>query len=274
MNIRRTLVNLSVLLCISSMPALGEEDPGVSVEPSRSTAIITLSPVVQSFTWREYFDDGTSLKEDGYLFGLNADIMVDFSERVRFYVQSMIYGGSVDYDGYTVNIFGESRPYRSDTGYFGMQSDFDLGYDVFADAAIEVQPFLGIGIRDWVRSLDEDGRTGYDEHWWSIHGRAGIRLEHRGEQGRRWYLFAALIMPIDNEETAEDVPLARDDDIELEPEQRLGYQAEAGVLADRIQVALFYEELNFGKSDVDSTGGYYQPKSEKNVAGLKIGYAF
>jgi len=71
------------------------------------------------------------------------------------------------------------------------------------------------------------------------------------------------------------VPLADGgDDIELEPEEKPGWQLEVGINHGAWHAAVFHTYMEFGQSDLDDTGQFFQPASTREVTGLRIGYRF
>ncbi|HMO49671.1 MAG TPA: hypothetical protein PKE26_02780 [Kiritimatiellia bacterium] len=256
---------LTVLAALLSAPAILTAAP----EPN-----IALQVIVQDFTWREDVGQPLRLKESGWLYGIGVNGRLRQPERWQLHYRAQFYGGEVDYDGFLQYLDGRVEPYQAETRYLGAVGDLDASFLLNEGDAIPVRPFIGIGTRYWLRELDKREGFGYDEYWLTIYGRLGLNIEVPESSARTWFLSMALVVPVYNYEWAVDVPLLPDDNIELKPKRKLGQHLEAGVRGQRFQAALFYEALNFGQSDLDRSGMFFQPASEKRLAGLRVGMAF
>ena len=66
------------------------------------------------------------------------------------------------------------------------------------------------------------------------------------------------------------------EDISHEPGRELSLFAEVGMRFYRFKASIFYETLNFSKSDVVDHGNYrtWQPESEAKMVGINFGVVF
>ena len=239
------------------------------------TSDFALSFMVNDFTWQENLPDGTSLEENGPLIGLHIQGQVDLPRAWESFLYGEVYAGTVDYDGFLINIDGSIEPYKSETSYVGFSGAWDFGYNLSTSEELGLLPFVGLGTHYWLRSLDDEEGFGYDEYWLTMYGRVGLRVIWRSTTGTEVYALGAALLPFYNYEWAVNVPLARgNDDVELEPEEEVGYQLEAGLNRGRLHLSVFYEAMEFGQSDVDDSGLFFQPESTRDVAGIRIGIRF
>jgi len=260
-----------VITCFSPLvPLMADE----ATPPPAGKGSFSLSLVAQDLNWKEDLNDGTFLEESGILLGLSLDGSSSLASQLALHYRAQIYGGTVDYDGFIINLNGGKQPYKSDTTYYGLVGDLDASMNLSNNEQMQLRPFAGIGTRYWLRKLDDGGRFGYDEYWLTVYGRAGLRVHVISSPATAWHLMAAVILPFYNYEWAVNVPFTPDDSIELEPKEKTGYQVEGGVTHGRLAVAVFYEALDFGQSNPDKTGVFYQPASEMRLIGVRAGITF
>lgn len=239
-------------------------------------ADVAVSLVLQDFTWTEELPNGLSLEENGALFGVRIETEIPHrSPGWRSRLSGEGYAGTVDYDGFLIGIDGSITPYESETTYLGVAGSWDVGYGLALSPELTTEPFVGLGTHYWLRSLDDDEGFGYDEFWLTMYGRAGLRFGWRPATDTEWFASAAVLLPFYNYEWAVDVPLASGDgDVELEPEEETGWQVEAGLNLGPWHAAVFHTYMDFGRSDLDDTGQFFQPASTREVTGLRAGYRF
>lgn len=248
---------------------------GVTHANAEGKSDFAFSGMINDFTWEENLPNGTSLEESGLLFGIHLQGHIDLPQAWESYLYGEFYAGTVDYDGFLVDLDGSIEPYQSETTYAGIAGAWDAGYDVSASTYWTVLPFVGLGLHYWIRSLDDEEGYGYDEYWLTLYGRAGLRVAWQYSPETEVYALGAFLLPFYNYERAVNVPLSPgNDDIELEPEEEVGYQFEAGVNHGRLHASIFYEAMNFGQSDLDDTGSFFQPESTRDVVGGRVGIRF
>jgi hypothetical protein len=239
-------------------------------------AEVTVSLSIQDYTWTEELPNGLSLEENGGLFGVR--IETELPHRTPAWRSRLVgegYAGTVDYDGFLIGIDGSISPYESETTYLGVAGSWDIGYGRPLSPDVTAEPFAGIGTHYWLRSLDDEEGFGYDEFWLTMYGRLGLRIGWRTAADTELFAAAVLLLPFYNYEWAVDVPLAAGDgDVELEPEEETGWETEAGLNHGSWHAAVFHTSMDFGQSDLDDTGQFFQPASTREVTGLRIGYRF
>jgi hypothetical protein len=243
----------------------------------------------QSFTWREFDDNGSQLlRESGPLFGVGVIFTLrEEGSRRRSTFKGDLFGGQIDYVG-QVNI--SHVPVTSDTIYFGFQGQGDMGWGIRAGERAELIPFVGAGVRWWVRSIDDSTDafgtpvSGTEEFWSSYYLRSGLRGEVKlqgkkeatkdttREEKNRTTLFAevAARLPVYNENNVPDAGVI------LNPRIAPSLCAEIGLRGERLRVRAFYEGLRFKKSGDEISGSFtvWQPESEADIYGLSVGAAF
>lgn len=269
---RTVLALLSLLaLCASSVAAA---ESGVVREAS-------LYPFIQHFTWEEFGDNRDRiLKESGPQFGLGGDLKLGLLERdsgtMTLGVKVELSGGEVDYDGQ----FQDGTPHSTDVTYFGTYEQVTLGWEVpYREAAIE--PFGGLGYRWWLRDLQGGG--GYTEYWTSLSTLVGLRSSYPLGSETRLSVMGAARYPFYNRNDVEDYPGVGS--IELKPEGEWSAVAEAGIRYRRLFATLYYENFIFPESDTVTRYNAYrsptpgpsrfmQPRSESEIFGLRVGWAF
>ncbi|HMP89086.1 MAG TPA: hypothetical protein PJ991_02735 [Kiritimatiellia bacterium] len=243
-------------------------------ETNHSKGVFDLTLVVQDKNWKEDLNNGKNLEESGILIGLAASGHTSLLSTRAFHYLGMVYGGTIDYDGYIIDLSGNMTPYKSETSYGGLLGEFDVSWNMLDADDMQARPFVGAGSRFWLRQLDDGGIYGYDEYWLTIYARAGLIISFQPGPDTTWYASGALILPVYNYEWVLNVPFAPDDQIELKPRKRTGYRLESGIRHGRFTAALFHEALDFGQSPPDKSGVFYQPASEMRLTGIRAGISF
>ncbi len=242
--------------------------------------------LIESFTWREFDDAGGQLlKESGPRFGVGGAYAHEFPNHMTLKPRVELNGGSVDYDGQTNAIPPEAV--STTTNYFGFKFELDLGGKIRPSQDFVLEPFGGIGIRSWARDI-EDGNTadgspvsGYTENWTTFYGRLGVRGEQSLGENNKIFLEAGVKLPIYTENYIDDDNVSYES-ITLEPGNKPSLFAEAGVKLQRFRISAFYDSMRFKKSSTvvvydPYSGfyvGYYQPESEADMLGVRIGASF
>jgi hypothetical protein len=270
----RSIVMLGLVVALLS-------SGGLVGQAAADQAVIYMS--IDSYTWKEFHDDGSLLlKESGPLVGVGITFQHEFSDHITLTPTAEIFGGTVDYDGQTQAGIAAT----TDVNYFGLKLVGDVGKKIKISKQVFIEPFFGLGLRTWIRDIN-DGTTaggmttyGYREGWVAWDARLGMRGGIDITQGSRLFAEALLKLPLYNRNTAYLSEKNLGSDITMHPGKETSLYAEMGMQISRFRGSLFYEGLRFSKSDdVITTDGVYiytswQPKSEADIYGLKLGMAF
>ena len=253
---------------------------GSLLTPAAVAAESTVYLAADSFTWKEFGDDGSRLlKESGTLYGAGFTYMKEFGDHMTLKPAVEIFGGSVDYDGHTQSMI----PATTRVDYVGIKLEGDLGRRFRPAQNLFIEPFGGLGLRAWERNLRDgttaDGTptTGYREEWFTLHARVGVRGGVDFSGRKQLFAEAGVKLPLYNENTAY---LSDSTDITLHPGRKDSLFAEAGVKINNFKGSLFYDSMRFSKSNtVITTDGRFfylnwQPKSTADIYGVKLGFVF
>jgi len=257
---------------------------GISEVRAFTLGDLDVYSLAESFTWREFDDAGGQLmKESGPRYGVGAAFTREFSNHLTLKPRIELIDGSVDYDGQMRTKAGV--PVTTTTEYLGIKLEFDLAARIRQSQSFVLEPFAGIGIRTWFRDI-QDGTAangtpaiGYTEDWTTIYGRLGFRGERSFEQKNSTFLLVGVKLPVYTENYISDIYVSSSA-MTLRPGNKPSLFAEAGVRLDRFKISAFYDSMRFKKSpivSVNSSGtlkDFYQPRSESDMTGLKIGATF
>ncbi len=239
----------------------------------------------QSFTWKEFDDAGERLlKEHGPLGGVGFSYHADLGGKyasLTLQPRIELFGGTVDYDGQTTT----GTPVMSDTDYFGLKLEFDVGGKFGGKFAVE--PFGGLGIRTWWRDINNSYTLtgtyvyGYTEQWYSFYGRLGVKGDLSLGQDNKLFLEAGVKLPISTTNYIDDINVTYEA-ITLKPGNKTSLFAEAGVKLHLFRISAFYDSMRFKKSPIvyeydpflPGVVAYWQPKSEADIYGVRIGVSF
>jgi hypothetical protein len=240
-------------------------------------------PSFQYFTWEEYVDGQRILKEKGPMFGAGAAVLLESPKlgggsTLTFKAKAELFGSEVDYDGTAQNLFtGETFPASTDVTYFGTKGEIDVGWR-HTSGPYYLEPFAGAGIRWWLRDLqdgtavDNSGNTvqvsGGEEYWFSAYARAGLRSGYQAKDVK-FFAEAGAKYPFHNENTF-DSPFGGE--LTLEPKAEWSAFAEIGMQYKWFRPSIFYEGFRY--RDSEPVGGFYQPRSDSDIIGLNLGFAF
>ena len=231
---------------------------------------------VEQFVWEEFNDDGTRLlEESGPLFGFGGTLGGRLSPRWRAFGLGELFFGEVDYDGATI----DGRPVKSETEYTGTKLEAGMSLALAPDAAVSIEPLAGIGLRGWLRDLQDVSAEirGYEERWLAIYAMLGAHLAATTSGGSLWTADLGVRLPLDNRAEYDFSNLGADVTVTVEPGGDTAFYAEAGWAKDRFTVSAFFEQLRFDKSNVAVIGGellIWQPESQADIAGLRAGITF
>lgn len=230
----------------------------------------------EDFSWTETVpgDGGDFVDESGLRYGVGVSFNLVDSGGICLYFNGEGYLGSVDYDGGVQNLVtGESLPYSSKTSYYGMRGGCDLGYMLEVASDIVIIPYVGAGLEVWYRVLDADlfeaeGVYGYTEGWFYGWGRMGFKGVFVVDEATTFYGDVSVdVFPF-----ASEYVNISGDDINLEPDAKIGFDLEVGFSYNQFLISLFWAEKNFDQSNEES--GFVQPKSEERRIGVKAGIEF
>lgn len=225
-----------------------------------------LYPFIQQFTWEEFSNGSKLLKESGPQYGVGGDISIallrgdagDLTVRGK----QELFGGNVNYDGQ----LNDGTPHSTDVNYLGTLSEVDLGW-AFPVLNVMVEPYAGLSYRWWQRDLQ--GSYGYVEQWSSASVLLGIRSQHELAQDAQFFVAGAAKYPFYNRNNVDFPGIG---EVELSPGSEWSVVADSGIRYRNVYAAIYYENYIFPKSSVEH--GLYQPRSESQIYGLRVGWAF
>jgi len=239
------------------------------------SATFQLNPRVdlRFFTWKEFgTNDRELLTESGPLFAFGVDPRVSFGRGKRFFVEAgtRLYLGKVDYDGAMMN----GIPYKSKTGYFGLELLPTAGYVFSLGRHLQLSPTAGVGFEYWNRDIDDGGRNGYDEKYTVYRIHSGLRGTYLLNRDIRFYSTLQLKVPVS---ISESVRLGargqgRPLDVSLSPGISPAIVVEGGSTIHGVDVALYYETWTLARSNEDK--GFHQPESTRKIFGIRVGHSF
>lgn len=223
---------------------------------------------IESFTWKEYNDNGSQLlKESGPIYGLGFSNKSDIAKSLTFKVKGELFGGSIDYDGQTQ----AGTPAKTDTNYFGMKVEGDLGWKFMVAKKSSLEPFAGLGWRWWLRDIKSTGTAiGYEELWSSVYARLGLRGDYTLSEQVKAFAEGGVKLPIYTENKIDIYGVT------VKPGNEASAFAEAGFKWAKLKVNVFYEGMRFSKSDPVTGIGVivWQPKSKADIYGVNLGVSF
>lgn len=258
---------ITILLCVSIIR--GQSD--------LTRSELTINMGIRYFIWEEYTDnDVCVVSEDGILFSPNIVSTIFFSKEIPFYteVRWSIFVGTVDYEGFLQDNYGNVENYISETAYLGTEVFLDFGYLIKFSESFGLAPEFGCEYNYWNRDVDNGGQYGYDEIYNLIKLNFGVFTKIM--LGKNLDLIFRMLVsyPIFISETidmgARGKNLPRD--IELEPGSDIGFNLETGVNIYGISTVIYFLGERYLKSNEDR--GYHQPESYRVNIGLHFGYKF
>ena len=261
------LIILMILTCIDL--AWGQ--------PYKNLIEITPQFTLKSFIWGEYNDDSKQLLEEkGLQYGGGVTSKIKFSKSLDLFTRFDFnyYAGLVDYDGFLMLEGGGTEPYKSKTGYEGLETLINFGYDFYAGDQFIIAPELGFQYEYWNRDIDNGGKYGYDEVYNLLFIDFGTSLIYQFSRSSKIFFSVMGEFPL---LITESVDLASRGqggpaDINLEPEPNIGLNMELGATTYGAFLSFYLDYLLFSKSAFDQ--GFHQPESDRSVIGMKLGYTF
>lgn len=258
--------------------------PGVTVKSAKPTARktgkISLRPYahVEQFVWKEDIE-GLSIKESGPVWGLGVDGQLQATPELWLQGKCEFFWGDVDYDGYVQTLAtGETTPHQTTTKYAGINLEGALAGNYRINQSWTGKPLIGLGLRTWNRDIE--GYAGYEEDWQTINLLFGLETVYTFKGKNEAFAKVNIRQPILNEETIDQFGA------KVEPGKELSFYTEAGLVIKSFRISAFYETYRFGKSNTDIVPVYYsngepagswliyQPESQNDIVGIKIGASF
>lgn len=110
---------------------------------------------------------------------------------------------------------------------------------------------------------------GYTEDWEILYGYAGVRLESNRWRNDKWGFFgeASAKFPVSVKNKVDEFGIT------VKPGKDVTPYVELGGWYDMVRIGAYYERMTFGKSPL-SPEGAYQPESESDIFGVKVGLKF
>jgi hypothetical protein len=233
----------------------------------------TLRPLY--FRWSEEISGHAPIRERGALVAAALSHEHALSEMLHVAGTVELWGGRVDYDGYTTEGW---LPFKTDTGYAGTREELALRLTLPLSQHASLRPFAAVGHRYWQRSRS-------DESWNTFFGRVGARAQVRMGTATA-YAEAGALLPV-RTRVRVDWSAAGYGEFELAPRNRASGFGAVGVEFGRASVSVAYEAMRFGRSPphtVARSGGVsgaviensqaYQPESTSSMLGLALQYRF
>lgn len=183
-----------------------------------------------------------------------------------------IYGGTVDYDGWTLN-----APYtkiNSTTEYIGTSQEGQARwrFDVRGNRALDL--VAGVGFDVWQRKLS----TIQKEQYFIGFARLGVETESRGEG---WLAGAGVKYPFYTYENAYFQDIGYSSNPALKPGKNASPYLLAGYrFKDPFSVVFYVDSFSFSQSPVVNTvkvsngapTGFVQPASDRYSVGVRVMY--
>jgi len=254
------------------------------------------------YEWKEEAN-GKHVKEEGWIHGVEVGAKVNY---YGFFLEPKftLYGGEVDYDGVTwggdevstdddynpgpcqnnlgLVLFSGDKVSTYDD-YNGWALDLNVGKEFYLTKNFKLAPYVNVGYEYWKRQAENnfEGSTlvlGYSEKWskWQV----GIGVKPEYDLGS-YYVFGDVYLKYQFN-VKNEVDLF---DVTVKPGESWSCGVEAGVGARdfvkkgvNLEASAFYVYDDFRKSSAKYSpvvGGYvYQPESERELWGFKVGLRF
>ena len=228
---------------------------------------------IENFTWKEFDDSGSQLlEESGPIYGIGFSASSEYANSLTAIFKVELFNGSIDYDGQTQ----AGTPVKTDTDYQGFKLEGDIGNKFIKAEKSSLEAFAGLGYRWWLRDIKSTSDAiGYEEEWWSIYARLGIRGEHIFSDQLKAFFETGAKLPMKTENEA-DLAVFGLGKVTLEPENEPSAFAEIGLKWNRLKTSVFYEGMRFSKSEQVIVRPYaiHQPESQADILGINVGMTF
>jgi hypothetical protein len=258
---RNFLVFLVVFFCLVSFP--------IQTKAAEKTWSENLYFNVENFSWQEFASGKKLLAESGPIFGVGSFRNFDISKEIYLKGIIELFAGSIQYDGATWG----GDPVKTTTDYLGAKIEGDFRYKLIANKESSLEPFAGIGLKNWLRNLQSTANAhGYKENWTSFYARLGIYGQQKFSDNLTAFIDGALNLPLYNQNRINEFGVT------LNPLIYPGGSAELGLSIYRLKASFFYEKIKYLTSpivyvyDGEEIYSVYQPESENEIFGLKLNF--
>lgn len=210
------------------------------------------------------------------MYGIGADITITPPVMLMIEGNGEFYFGNLDYDGFLQDAYG-MEPCQSKTQYLGIKGSADVAVMLDLTDYLYLKPYAGIGANGWQRKLDDTGGRvyGYDELWLTLYGIAGLAAGVPVQSKIEIFGKTELQLPVFNAEQVDMSNINGPSNVYLKPGRQVSLNAEAGVNVYFVSLSFFYETMRFSESGLDSKySSFFQPKSNADIYGLKLGAVF
>jgi hypothetical protein len=255
---------------------------------------------VAYYTWKEDTRFGT-VKESGPIWTLGWSLSsVSQDTKMKGHGNLEIFWGTVDYDTVAVDQFGNFVSFvNTDTSYLGFKIEGSTGWpivlrsrdeneEIGADDPIQgqddietsetiedknhivftVEPFVGLAFRMWDRVIENsDVAAGGIELYRNLYARIGVSATQALNESMTIYETVSADPMLWAREKADAGGV-----LSFKNGRKVGWEIEAGARFRTVNIAAYWQATRLGKSDVVS--GFFQPKSDQDIIGLKFGYLF
>ena len=234
-----------------------------------------------TYQWKEHFS-GETPRESGPLLTLGGYVSGfpwESTPRVTLRGDVEMFLTRVPFSTFAQSLSGPGTvtPLDTHSDYLGFRYEGSLGRR-FGSEAAGLEPFLGLGARWWLRYIEtKDAVTGYSELYHTLYGRVGVRA--RRPFGARFLLHGAVsIDPLLWAQERIDWTDISGERLTVRNGKRPGWTIELGVGDGSLDGTVFWRATRFGESDhVSCLGGTsrcFQPESDQDIIGMKLGLAF
>lgn len=229
------------------------------------------------FYWGEYNNyKKQNLEEYGTIFlgGINSKTKFSQSIDLFAYTDFLFYYGLVNYNGYLMLNTGGTESYQSETDYWGLVFLLNMGYNFRLGRHFILSPELGVEYECWNRDVDNGGNYGYDEFWEIFFFDFGCNFVLPITTMSKIFLKILGKYPLIISESVNLASRGRDglSDINLEPGSNIGLNLELGAKIYGFFLSIQIDYLLFSSSTFDH--GFNQPRSDRSLTGLRLGYTF
>ncbi len=167
-------------------------------------------------------------------------------------------------------------PVATYSDYVGSRYEGSLGWRFPARRA-RIEPFVGLASRWWLRYVESSGvAQGYPEQYQTIYGRIGLRGVL--PLGQRLTFHAGVSHdPMLLARERVDLSDISGEVLSLKNGREAGWTAEGGVRSRTLDLTVYGQATRFGKSNEVSCLGVFvcfQPPSDQNIVGLRVGFTF